>query len=272
MDAPSRPPSGYDSVYERFDSPLGQRLRQEAYGDEFGQHSWTTAVELTTIARHLRLDAGGHLLDLGCGPGGPLVQLVGSCGCAAVGIDVSPRAIASAHSRARDAGLLGRLDLRVSDCDQPLPFADRGFSAVLALDTVLHLRDRAATFREVRRLLRPGGRFVYTDAGVLTGAVSAPELQRRSPHGATHFVPAGWNERILEASGLRGLATEDRTEGLLTTARGRLAARAAHRDELLQLDGRDAFAAENCYLETVVAMAERGALTRWLFVAERSDS
>ncbi len=37
---------GYDTFYERFDAPLMQRLRQEAYGQDIGQHSWVTVEEL----------------------------------------------------------------------------------------------------------------------------------------------------------------------------------------------------------------------------------
>ena len=63
----------------------------------------------------------------------------------------------------------------------------------LAVDVVLHLRDRQSLFREVSKLLRPEGRFLFTDAGVITGAVSNDELQRRSLHSYTQFVPIGWN-------------------------------------------------------------------------------
>ena len=36
---------GYDSFYKRFESPLMQQLRQEAYGQDIGQHSWVSAEE-----------------------------------------------------------------------------------------------------------------------------------------------------------------------------------------------------------------------------------
>jgi SAM-dependent methyltransferase len=55
----------------------------------------------------------------------------------------------------------------------------------MSLDVVLHLRDRAAVFAEVARTLEPGGRFLFTDAGIVTGAVSDDEVARRSLHGTT---------------------------------------------------------------------------------------
>ena len=117
------------------------------------------------------------------------------------------------------------------------------FDAVLAVDVVLHLRDRQALFREVITPLRPGGRFLFTDAGVLTGAVSNDEIHRRSVHGYTQFVPVEWNERLLATVGLGVLETEDRTASVFRTATGRLAAFRNHREELEGRSGVAVFSA-----------------------------
>jgi hypothetical protein len=46
MTAPKQPSAkGYDPLYPAFDSPLMRQLRQEAYGEDIGQHSWVTADE-----------------------------------------------------------------------------------------------------------------------------------------------------------------------------------------------------------------------------------
>jgi len=60
----------------------------------------------------------------------------------------------------------------------------------------------------------------------------------------------------------------DRTASLLKTATGRLAARLAHRAELEQLEGTDYFERQQRYLETVVALSQRGALSRMSYLAE----
>ena len=56
---------GYCDTYARFDSPLMQMIRREAYGEDIGQHSWLTAVELREHLvggrRAVRVfDADGH--------------------------------------------------------------------------------------------------------------------------------------------------------------------------------------------------------------------
>jgi SAM-dependent methyltransferase len=133
---------------------------------------------------------------------------------------------------------------------------------------ILHLRDRAATFREVARVLASGGRFLFTDAGVITGAISSEEIQQRAPHGYAQFVPPGVNERLLERAGFRVAERADLTGTLIKSASGRLAARTSRRAELEKLEGRSTFERQQQYLQTVLALAERSALSRIMYLAE----
>ncbi len=259
---------GYDFSYEQFDSPLMRRHRQEAYGRDIGQHSWVTAEELMLDIPRLRLTPSSRLLDLGSGPGGPLTFLALQAGCRAAGIDLSPAAIASAKARAASLGLESRVEVRVGDSNDPLPFSSGSFDAAVSIDVVLHLRDRTAVFREVARVLAPGARFLFTDAGVASGAVSDAETARRAVHGFTQFVPPGFNERSLEGAGLRLVESADRTAGLIASAQGRLASRIAHREELERVEGAERYASQRAYLETVIALSERGAVSRMMYLAE----
>jgi SAM-dependent methyltransferase len=263
---------GYDAFYETFDSPLMRRVRLEAYGQDIGQHSWATAEEVTEHIARLGLTAPSRLLDLGCGPGGPLTFIVSRVSCRASGLDVSPAAIDSARARVASLGLDRLIELSVADSNEALPFEASSFSAVIAIDVVLHLRDRAAVFREVARLLAPGGRFLFTDAAVLESPVSSVEVQRRSIHGLTHFAPVGFNERSLAEAGLQLLEREDLTPNLLAQASGRLAARRAHRAALEEADGAANFESQLTYLETVIDLARRGSVRRVLYLAQPNSA
>jgi SAM-dependent methyltransferase len=265
----SRAP-GYDSAYAEFDSPLMRRLRSEAYGEDIGQHSWVTAEELRGDIARLRLSPASRLVDLGCGPCGPLTFVVQTVVCRGTGIEQSERALEAGRARAAALGIEHLVTLQAADLNErPLVLASDSFDAALSLDVVLHLRDRAALFREVARILAPGGRFLFTDAGVLTGSISSDEVARRSVHGYTQFSAPGFNERMLERAGLRLLESEDRTESALRNAKGRRAARLAHRKELETLEGANEFARQQEYLETVIALSERGAVSRMMYLAER---
>ena len=150
----------------------------------------------------------------------------------------------------------------------PLPLESGSFHAAMSLDVVLHVRDRRALFREMTRVLAPGGRFLFTDAGVVVGVVSNDEVVSRSLHGYTQFVAPGFNERALEDAGFRLLEIEDRTDSLLANATGRLASRLGHRDELEQVESPAGFESQMRYLDTVIALARRRSVSRMMYLAE----
>ena len=269
MTAPERfSAKGYDSLYAAFDSPLMRQLRQEAYGEDIGQHSWVTADELRSDIERLSLTTSSRLLDVGCGPCGPLVFVIKSTGCVGTGLDVSKLAIDSGRARAAAAGVQDRVALFEADLNLQIPFAGLSFDAVISLDVVVHLRNREVFFDEMARLLVPTGRLLLTDAGVITGPISNEEVERRSINGYTQFVPRGINEGLLEGAGFRLIGQEDRTGSVLVNARGRLRAMLAHRSEIEASDGKEVFARQQRYVETVAALSERGALSRMMYLAE----
>jgi SAM-dependent methyltransferase len=123
---------GYDPLYAAFDSPLMRQLRQEAYGEDIGQHSWVTADEFRSDIDRLSLTTSSRLLDLGCGPAGPLVFAVKSTGCMGAGLDVSAPAIGSGRARASAAGVQDRVALLEADLNLPIPLDDSSFDAAIS--------------------------------------------------------------------------------------------------------------------------------------------
>lgn len=259
---------GYDDFYRDFDLPLMQRLRVEAYGKDIGQHSWVTAEDLEEDVPRLALSRTSRVLDLGCGPCGPLAFIAGQVECQCTGADVSAEALAAGNKRATSLGLDRLITLHQADLNEPLPFATGSFDALMSWDVILHLRDRLAVFQEVARVLVPGGRFLFTDAGVITGSISDEEIRLRSVYGYSQFVPSGFNERALEHAGFRSTESHDRTASLLKNASGRLAARLAHRAELEPIEGSTYFERQQRYLETVIALSQRGSLSRMMYLAQ----
>jgi cyclopropane fatty-acyl-phospholipid synthase-like methyltransferase len=259
---------GYDPLYAAFDSPLMRQFRQEAYGEDIGQHSWVTADELRSDIARLSLTTSSRLLDVGCGPCGPLVFAIMSIGCIGTGLDVSRSAIESGRARASAAGIQDRIALCEADLNLPVHFDGSSFDAAIALDVVVHLRNRKAFLQEISRLLVPTGKLLFTDAGVITGPISNEEIEWRSVNGYTQFVSPGVNEGLLESARFRLIDQENRTGSVLLNANGRLRAMLAHRAEIETLTGKAEFARQQRYLETVVALSARGALSRIMYFAE----
>jgi SAM-dependent methyltransferase len=260
MDHPiDTPKKNYESLYEGFESPLMRELRREAYGEDIGQHSWVTAADLRRDVVRLGILTGGQLLDLGCGPCGPLTFVMTASGCCGIGLDVSAAALAAGRVRARSLGVDARMRLQESDLDGPIPLESNSVDAVMSLDVVLHLRDRLRTFREVIRVLKRGSRLLFTDAAVVTGSISNEEVIARSMHGYSQFCAPDFNEKMLELAGLVLLEIEDRTAGLLENATRRLAARLKHQVELERIEGAGGFARYQEYLRVLISIRERRA-------------
>jgi SAM-dependent methyltransferase len=134
---------------------------------------------------------------------------------------------------------------------------------------VNHLRDRPVVFREWARVLRGGGRVLFTDPVTVTGPVSSEELAVRSSIGYFLFVPGGENERLMHEAGLRVLATDDATANMAGVAHRWLTARAKRADTLRVIEGTETFDGQQRFLEVTATLARERRLSRIVYLAEK---
>jgi ubiquinone/menaquinone biosynthesis C-methylase UbiE len=114
---------------------------------------------IADIARELRLSGGDVLLDLACGRGGYGLEVSALTGARLIGIDFSAEALRHAADLARRLGRAA--GFRVGDLGATgLP--DRSVDGVLCLDSVQFAEPPDSVYREIRRVLKPGGRAVLT--------------------------------------------------------------------------------------------------------------
>ena len=157
----------------------------------------------------------------------------------------------------------------VANCNQPLPFEQGSFDVVVCIDAITHLSDRFAALTDWARILRPGGRVVFTDAVVLTGPASREDLELRASQGPFVVVPLGVNEAAIAAAGLALRTMEDTTAAVAGIASRLRAARERRADKLLAMEGADWFAARQRFLEVTADLAEKKRLSRFYYVAEK---
>ena len=118
-----------------------------------------------------RVPAEGRILDLGCGAGPVLAELLRR-GHDTVGVDYSPDMLSFARARLRRLGFERPVLFR-SDA-AALPFADGAFDCVLALGVISYQDDYSFVLREIRRILVPGGLSLITFRNVFNPLASDP--------------------------------------------------------------------------------------------------
>jgi ubiquinone/menaquinone biosynthesis C-methylase UbiE len=148
---------------------------------------------------------GDRVLDVGCGPGFYVTELleeVGSEG-SVVGVDASADMLAVAAKRAEGHDNVEFLEAEATS----LPVANASFERALCVQVLEFVRDVAAALREMHRALRPGGRAVVWDVDWATVSWRAIAEQR------ARRVLAAWDKHLTHPSAPRVLAAQLREAG-----------------------------------------------------------
>ncbi len=111
------------------------------------------------LAGLAHLESGMHVLDLGCGVGGPARTLAAEFGCVVTGVDLTEEFCLAADMLTARVGLGESVSFRVGDA-QKIPVDDASFDVAWMQHMSMNVEDKAAMFAEVRRILKPDGRLV----------------------------------------------------------------------------------------------------------------
>ena len=114
---------------------------------------------LALIRRLLGRSPGGVLLEIGCGPGVHLFPLADAYS-RVIGADFSPGMIAAAERIRRTHPCAAQIELHAERAERLASIEDNAVDAVLCVGAFEHMPDKPAVLAEVRRVLKPGGRFV----------------------------------------------------------------------------------------------------------------
>ena len=175
--------------------------------DEFHVRGRKATLEL---ARAAGLDAGMRVLDVGSGLGGPSRAIAREFGCRVVGVDLTDEYCRVATLLAERSGLGHLVAYRQGDA-LDLPFPDASFDVVWTQHVAMNVPDKAALYREMGRVLGPGGALALYDvlAGP-AGPVLFPVPWARAPE-TSFLVTPDELRGLLAASGFRVESWEDTT-------------------------------------------------------------
>jgi 2-polyprenyl-6-hydroxyphenyl methylase/3-demethylubiquinone-9 3-methyltransferase len=161
------------------------------------------------LTERLQLDPQGlRVLDVGCG-GGLLSEAFAALGCDVTGVDRSVPTLAAARSHAERSGL----DIRyLEGSAETLPFEPGTFDVVCCCDVLEHVDDAGTVVREIARVLKPGGVFLFdTINRTLRSRLVAIKLAQdwrltrlipRNVHVWEKFIRPGELARMLDHHGM----------------------------------------------------------------------
>lgn len=189
--------AAFEQTYSNPASAVEERVWREVFGAEYPDgvdpYSYVTKTELGRFVRDLNLQRGDELVDVGCGRGGAGLWVAASAAAHLTGIDIAEAALEAARLRAAAMGMAA--DFRRGEFEAtglPNGVAD----GVMSIDALLFTPDKAAALIELRRILRPGGRFVFTSWDY-----------HSQPIGRPHQVPD--HRPYLDAAGFEILAYDE---------------------------------------------------------------
>lgn len=146
----------YDLVTDIYERGWGEsfhfapRYRGEPFDASIKRHQHYVALRLGLNAQH-------RALDVGCGVGGPMREMARFSGASVVGINNNAYQLRKAGEYNQAARLDGQCSLLEADF-MNIPEADGSFDMVYAFEATCHAPDKTALFKELFRVLKPGGK------------------------------------------------------------------------------------------------------------------
>jgi len=150
--------------------------------DQFHTRGLAATAELAVLAG---ITADMSVLDVGSGVGGPARLLAATYGCRVTGVDLSEAFVDAARYLTERTGQSGQVSFETASA-LDLPFDDGHFDVALLQHVAMNIADRARLYREIRRILKSGGRFATFDVVLHDGEPHYPVPWARTP--ATSFL------------------------------------------------------------------------------------
>jgi len=188
----------------------GQRLSPEELGalDHFHTGGLHASRELMEVAR---IAADERVLDIGAGLAGSARLLASTIGCRVDCLEMSDDYCAGAALLNRLTGLEDRVAVQQGSA-LDLPFHDRAFDVVWMQNVGMNIGDKGRLYREIARVLRPGGRYAFQEMAAGHVTASYFPLPWASEPADNFLVSPDEMRSLLESSGLGAELFEDTSD------------------------------------------------------------
>jgi len=205
----------YDYVSDAWQYMMGDNLHYGYF--KSGKEDINTASRqlMDEMLVYLEQKPDMHILDVGCGTGGPAFYVYEKFNTKITGIALSPKEIAIANKQCREKNLNKDIQFIVADAmDNKLP--STRFDAILIMESSLLMPDKQKVFSECFRVLKPGGVLVLCDQIKVKG-LKPSEMYRQgkkleallSTFGKTKTETLDFYAKLLNAAGFSAIETRD---------------------------------------------------------------
>ena len=155
------------------------------------------------------LAKGAKILDIGAGYGGAARHLARETGAHVTCLNLSETENARNRALNAEQGLEDRIEVRHGSFED-IPYPDESFDVVWSQDAILHSGDRERVLGEVRRVLKPGGEFIFTDPMQADAIDDASALQPIYDRiNLPDLGSFGFYTKTLKSLGFTDIETED---------------------------------------------------------------
>lgn len=168
-------------------------------------------AETRNLAQLADIGPGIHVLDVGCGIGGPARTLAAEYGCRVTGLDLTLAYCEVAAMLTDRVNMSASVDFRHGSA-LAMPFDDGAFDVVWMQHISMNIEDKVALYRELRRVVRPGGRLVFHDIMAGDGSeLHFPVFWADKPS-LSFLAGADHMRQLMAACGFEQFHWEDVTE------------------------------------------------------------
>lgn len=191
----------------------GERLELDdlAAVSEFHIRGRQSTRELAQLAG---LQRGMEVLDLGAGIGGPARTLAAEFGCQVTGIELTESFYQTAVLLNRRTGLEKQVRFQQGDMTD-MPFEAGSFDVVWSQHVQMNIPDKAQLYREVQRVLKPGGRFALYEICAGDGGSNYFPVPWATDNAISFLLSPAEMQRLLEAAGFKSIIWNDNSPAAL---------------------------------------------------------